>query len=526
MTSPFEVADSPLSFQVLPSSAETRTRRVSGIHQTICAFPDTHAAHGAFGSLAFGIGTSAVEHVLATQCLALTKSRNMRVSIDGMLPTGVTPKDVVLHFIGVIGAAGATGCVVEFAGSAVRAMSMEARMSVCNMSVEAGARAGLVAPDETTFAYLRGRPLAPRGEEWDRAVQYWRTLQSDEGAQFDAEVTIHAEDIGPTVTWGTSPQDVVSILGSTPDPAQCADIDKRQHIERALKYMGLAPNTPMRDVTIDKVFIGSCTNGRIEDLREAAKVVRAAGADARVPRGVHAMVVPGYGLVKVRAEAEGLDTIFTRAGFDWREPGCSLCCGLADTLNPEERCASTSNRNFEGRQGPRSRTHLLSPAMAAAAALTGRLTDVRGILSDETEVEPGPAMEVAPDVEMDDATASDLPRLRLQAVVQPKERSREAKDIAGSPPANAAFMRVKGIAAPLHLPNVDTDVIFPAQFCKTLKRTGLANHLFFSLRNDVRSGTKTSFVLNRPPYTEAKILVCDMPNFGCGSSREHATWAM
>lgn len=485
--------------------------------------PDTHTAHGAFGSLAFGIGTSAVEHVLATQCLALTKSRNMRVTIDGALPAGVAPKDVVLHIIGVLGAGGATGCVVEFAGPAVRAMSMEARMSVCNMSVEAGARAGLVAPDEVTVAYLRGRPLAPRGGEWDRAVKYWQTLRSDEGARFDVEVTIHAEDIGPTVTWGTSPQDVVSILGSTPDPAQCADIDKRRYIERALAYMGLAPNMPMQDIPIDKVFIGSCTNGRIEDLREAARVVRAAGPDARVRDGVHAMVVPGSGLVKARAEAEGLDAVFTRAGFDWREPGCSLCCGLADTLGPGERCASTSNRNFEGRQGPRSRTHLLSPAMAAAAALRGKLTDVREFLSRAVDVEPGPALELVPGVDIADETIPDVPSMRPHPIVQHEKSGRGAM-VTGA--AVVAFERVKGIAAPLHLPNVDTDVIFPAQFCKTLKRTGLADYLFFSVRNDIRSGTKTDFVLNRPPYTDAKILVCDMPNFGCGSSREHAAWAM
>ncbi|ELU45358.1 aconitase [Rhizoctonia solani AG-1 IA] len=338
--------------------------------------------HGAFGAIAFGIGTSEVEHVLATQTLMQKKSKNMRISVNGTLAPGVTSKDVILHIIGVIGTAGGTGCVIEYAGDVFRGFSMEARMSVCNMSIEAGARAGMVAPDEVTFEYLKGRPLAPRqGPEWDCAEAYWRTLKTDEDAKFDVEVSIQAEDIAPTVTWGTSPQDVVSITGSVPDPSAEADPIKRKGMERALAYMGLEANTKMEDVKVDKVFLGSCTNGRIEDLRSAADVVLAAGPGAQVAPGVVAMIVPGSGLVKQQAEAEGLDAVFTRAGFDWREAGCSMCLGMnPDQLSPGERCASTSNRNFEGRQGAGGRTHLVSPAMAAAAAMTGHLTDVRKLM--------------------------------------------------------------------------------------------------------------------------------------------------
>ena len=340
-----------------------------------------HKAHGAFGSLAFGIGTSEVEHVLATQTLLQRKAKNMRITVDGTLNEGVTSKDVILHIIGVIGTAGGTGAVIEYAGSVIRGFSMEARMSICNMSIEAGARAGMIEPDDITFNYLRNRPLAPKGEVWDQAEAYWRTLKTDEGAKFDIEVNIHGEDIIPTVTWGTSPQDVVPITGSVPDPSSIQDPVKRASVERSLKYMGLTPNTPIEQIKVDKVFIGSCTNSRIEDLRSAARIVLAAGPDAKVADGVYAMIVPGSGLIKQQAEAEGLDVLFKRAGFDWREAGCSMCLGMnPDQLSPGERCASTSNRNFEGRQGAGGRTHLLSPAMAAAAAMTGKLTDVRKFL--------------------------------------------------------------------------------------------------------------------------------------------------
>jgi len=338
---------------------------------------DSHTAtHGAFGAFALGIGTSEVEHVLATQTLLMRPFKNMRVTVDGALPLGVTAKDMILAIIGRIGTAGGTGHVIEYAGEAVRALSMEGRMTVCNMSIEGGARAGLVAPDETTFDYVKGRPMAPKGGAYEQAVAYWKTLPSDEGATYETEVTLNANDIVPQVTWGTSPEDVAPITGAVPDPASFDDAGKREQIVRSLKYMGLTPGTPLRQVPIDKVFIGSCTNGRIEDIRAAAEVAKG----RHVAEGVYAMVVPGSGLVKAQAEQEGLDAVLREAGFDWREPGCSMCLAMnADRLEPGERCASTSNRNFEGRQGRGGRTHLVSPAMAAAAAVTGTLTDVRDL---------------------------------------------------------------------------------------------------------------------------------------------------
>ncbi len=336
---------------------------------------DSHTStHGAFGALAHGIGTSEVEHVLATQTLIQKKAKNMRVWVRGSLPDGVTPKDVILAIIGEIGTAGGTGYVIEYAGEVFEEMSIEGRMTVCNMSIEAGARAGLIAPDEKTIEYFRGRPLAPKGEMWDKAVAYWRTLKSDPDAVFDKEVELDAANLPPLVTWGTSPEDVVSITGRAPDPAEIEDPERRAMVERKLEYMGLKPGQKMTDITIDRVFIGSCTNGRIEDLRAAAEIVRGKKVDERVK----AMVVPGSGLVKQQAEAEGLDKVFKEAGFEWREPGCSMCLAMnADRLVPGERCASTSNRNFEGRQGYKGRTHLVSPAMAAAAAIAGHFVDIR-----------------------------------------------------------------------------------------------------------------------------------------------------
>ena len=338
---------------------------------------DSHTAtHGAFGSLAFGIGTSEVEHVLATQTLPQKYAKNMRIDVEGQLGPGVTAKDIILAVIGKIGTAGGTGYVMEYTGSAIRALSMEGRMTVCNMSIEAGARAGLIAPDEITFEYLKGRPHAPKGAAWEQAVAWWRTLPSDPGAKYDTEVFLKAEDIVPHVTWGTSPQDVAPITGFAPDPASIADEAKRGALIRALDYMGLKPGEKLDTVPVQRVFIGSCTNGRIEDLRAAAAVARG----RKVAAGVNAIVVPGSGLVKHQAEEEGLDKIFLEAGFEWREPGCSMCLAMnADRLSPGERCASTSNRNFEGRQGPRGRTHLMSPAMAVAAAVTGKLADVRSL---------------------------------------------------------------------------------------------------------------------------------------------------
>lgn len=337
---------------------------------------DSHTAtHGAFGALAFGIGTSEVEHVLATQCLIQKKSKNMLIRVDGQLGPGVTAKDIVLAIIGEIGTAGGTGYTIEFAGEAIRALSMEGRMTVCNMAIEAGARAGLVAVDEKTIEYVRGRPYAPRGELWERAVAAWRELRSDEDAVFDREVCIDAASIKPQVTWGTSPEMVVAVDGRVPDPDQEPDPVKREGMRRALYYMGLEANTPITEIRLDKVFIGSCTNSRIEDLRAAAAVVRGRRV---APNIKQALVVPGSGLVKRQAEAEGLDRIFIEAGFEWREPGCSMCLAMnADRLEPGERCASTSNRNFEGRQGAGGRTHLVSPAMAAAAAIAGHFVDVR-----------------------------------------------------------------------------------------------------------------------------------------------------
>ncbi|KMN83983.1 isopropylmalate isomerase [Chromobacterium sp. LK11] len=339
---------------------------------------DSHTStHGAFAALAHGIGTSEVEHVMATQCLVAKKSKNMLVRVDGKLGRGITGKDVALAIIGKIGTAGGTGYAIEFAGEAIESLSMEGRMSLCNMAIEAGARSGMVAVDQKTIDYVKGRPFAPKGEQWEQAVAYWRTLRSDPGAAFDAEVVLRAEEILPQVTWGTSPEMVVDIDGAVPDPARESDPVKKSGIERALSYMGLQANTPIHDIAVDIVFIGSCTNSRIEDLREAASVAKGRHKAANVKQ---VLVVPGSGLVKAQAEAEGLDQVFLAAGFEWREPGCSMCLAMnADRLLPGERCASTSNRNFEGRQGQGGRTHLVSPAMAAAAAVTGHFVDVRSL---------------------------------------------------------------------------------------------------------------------------------------------------
>lgn len=341
---------------------------------------DSHtSAHGALGALAFGIGTSEVEHVLATQTLLLQQSKTMEVRVDGTLGFGVSAKDVILAIIGRIGAAGGTGHVIEYTGEVIRALSVEGRLTISNMSIEGGARAGLIAPDETTFAYLKGRPMAPAGEDWERAVAYWRTLPTDPGATYDKRVVLDGSGIAPSLTWGTSPEDVVPITGAVPEPESFADPSKQAAARKSLDYMGLTPGTRMQDVGIEHVFIGSCTNSRIEDLRAAAKVVEGRRVADRIRQ---ALVVPGSGLVKRQAEAEGLDRIFTEAGFEWREPGCSMCLAMnPDKVPAGERCASTSNRNFVGRQGPGARTHLVSPAMAAAAAVTGRLTDVRELVA-------------------------------------------------------------------------------------------------------------------------------------------------
>ena len=485
---------------------------------------DSHTAtHGAFGALAFGIGTSEVEHVLATQCLITRRSKNMRIQVDGRLAQGVSSKDIILHTIGVIGAAGGTGAVIEYCGSAIRGLSMEARMSICNMSIEAGARAGMVAPDQTTIEYLKGRPLAPKidSNEWKKAVNHWLSLRSDNGAKYDAEVFIDTKDITPTVSWGTSPQDVVPITGVVPNPNDFADKDKRANAKRALEYMGLTAGTPMQDIIIDKVFIGSCTNSRIEDLRAAAKILE---GKKIAPNITKAMVVPGSGNVKAQAEAEGLDKIYLDAGFEWREAGCSMCLGMnPDILSPRERCASTSNRNFEGRQGALGRTHLMSPVMAAAAAIVGKLADVRKIAENATPAKASPKLDVTPEVEDVDSD-EDLDRI----MDIPEDRS-DVRAHGGAGTASAGlpkFTTLKGIAAPMEKANVDTDSIVPQRFLKTIKRTGLGSALFHPLRYKEDGSENPEFILNQEPYRQAKILVVTGANFGCGSSREHAPWAL
>jgi 3-isopropylmalate/(R)-2-methylmalate dehydratase large subunit len=342
---------------------------------TVIVCGDSHTAtHGAFGALAFGIGTSEVEHVLATQTLMQKKSKNFRVNVTGKLPNGVTSKDVILQTIGIIGTAGGTGMVIEYDGSVIKDLNVEQRMTICNMSIEAGARAGLIAVDQKTIDYLKDKPMSPKKNNWEKAIEYWSKLKTDSGAKFDKEVEIKGNEISPMVTWGTSPQDVVSVTGKVPDPSNEKDEDKKKSMNRSLNYMGLKPNTKITDIKVDRIFIGSCTNGRIGDLRDAVKIIKG----KKIASHVNAMVVPGSGLVKQQAEEEGIDKVFKDAGFEWREPGCSMCLAMnADKLNPEERCASTSNRNFEGRQGRGGRTHLVSPAMAAAAAIDGHLTDVR-----------------------------------------------------------------------------------------------------------------------------------------------------
>jgi 3-isopropylmalate dehydratase len=488
---------------------------------------DSHTStHGAFGALAFGIGTSEVEHVLATQTLMTQRSKNMRVQVDGQLAPGVSSKDIILYVIGQIGTAGGTGHVIEYCGSAIEGLSIEARMSMCNMSIEAGARAGLVAPDEKTFEYIKGRPLAPKADspEWRKAVKYWESLRSDPDAKYDVDVFIDAKDIEPTVSWGTSPQDVVGITGVVPAPDDFDDKNKKEACERALKYMGLEAHTKMTDIVLDKVFIGSCTNSRIEDLRTAAHIVKGKKIAPNLKR---AMVVPGSGLVKKQAEDEGLDQIFSDAGFEWREAGCSMCLGMnPDILSPQERCASTSNRNFEGRQGAGGRTHLMSPAMAAAAALAGKLADVRQLSGYEqalpnaksapSSVEPPTVDDPESDFDFDNII--DQPTDGQGNTVKTKAPS----STAGMP----KFTQWKGIAAPMERANVDTDAIIPKQFLKTIKRAGLAKGLFFAQRWNADGSENPDFVLNQEPYRKAEILVVWGPNFGCGSSREHAPWAL
>lgn len=489
---------------------------------------DSHTStHGAFGSLAFGIGTSEVEHVLATQTIITQRSKNMKVQVDGELSPGVGSKDIILYVIGQIGTAGGTGAVIEFCGSAIRGLSMEARMSICNMAIEGGARAGMIAPDQITIDYLKGRPLAPKVDsaEWKQACNYWLGLRTDEGAKFDIEVLIDAKDIAPTVSWGTSPQDVIAITGVVPGPDDFEDEAKKSACERALKYMGLTAGTPMQEIPLDKVFIGSCTNARIEDLRSAARIVEGKQVASNIKR---AMIVPGSGLVKRQAEKEGLDKIFTAAGFEWREAGCSMCLGMnPDILSPGERCASTSNRNFEGRQGAGGRTHLMSPAMAAAAALVGNLADVRKLAPPSTAPAKG-----SPKIELDAhqeelGSDEDIERLNDLPADHAQHTASNTVATTGASAGMPKFETLRGYAAPMDIANIDTDAIIPKQFLKTIKRSGLGTALFHAWRFEAGSDKEDpNFVLNQEPYRNSKILVCTGPNFGCGSSREHAPWAL
>jgi 3-isopropylmalate dehydratase len=502
---------------------------------TTCVCGDSHTAtHGAFGALAFGIGTSEVEHVLATSTLPQKKAKNMLVTVDGALGDYVTSKDIILHICGIIGTAGGTGCTMEFGGSAIRSLSMESRMSISNMAIEAGARAGLIAPDEITFDYLKGRPMSPKeGPEWDRAVAHWKTLGSDEGAFYDKVVKIDAADIAPTVTWGTSPQDVVPITGSAPDPTSSEFPEARQAaIKRSLEYIGLKGGQKLSGVPVAKVFIGSCTNGRIEDIRAVAAIAK----NRKVASGVDAMVVPGSGLVKKQAEEEGLDKILIEAGFDFREPGCSMCLAMNnDKLLPEERCASTSNRNFEGRQGSGGRTHLVSPVMAAAAAIDGCLTDVRNFKYLGAE---GTDPRIISEMKIRGSkafTTQSIPNPGAFINSLPKKGEKTASS--SSEGGMDKFEILKGIAAGLDIQNIDTDMIIPKEFLKTIKRSGLGFAAFAELRYQnpdevatigVESAVeKSDFILNTPQYRDGKtsILIAG-DNFGCGSSREHAPWSI
>ncbi|KAJ1463215.1 aconitase family-domain-containing protein [Pelagophyceae sp. CCMP2097] len=504
---------------------------------TTCVCGDSHTAtHGAFGALAFGIGTSEVEHVLATQTIVQQKPKNMLVRVDGILGPGVTSKDIVLYVIGQIGTAGGTGSAIEFGGSAIRSLSMEARMSISNMAIEAGARAGLVAPDATTVAYLEGRPMvpAPDSQEWRDAVAYWETLASDEGAHYDRVVEIDAGDIPPMVTWGTSPQDVAPITGYAPDYEQDDSLSapRKAAIKRSLEYMGLDAGQKLDQVAIDYVFVGSCTNGRIEDMRAVAAVA----AGRKVAQSVTAIVVPGSGLVKAQAEAEGLDKILIEAGFEWREPGCSMCLAMnPDKLKPQERCASTSNRNFEGRQGNGGRTHLVSPAMAAAAAVAGRLADIRDLQLDAAAAAAitAASTDVVPrlaDMSVNAASLKSGP-----VINRPAAAAQKSSGAAAAAVSDKQLVQVVGLAAPLDIQNVDTDMIIPKEYLKTIKRSGLGFAAFAELRYDNADGVargeapqlKESFVLNKAPWAAgaARMMVAG-ENFGCGSSREHAPWAI
>lgn len=499
---------------------------------TTCVCGDSHTAtHGAFGALAFGIGTSEVEHVLATQTLAQTKAKNMLIEITGSLAAGVGSKDIILHVCGLIGTAGGTGYTIEFGGSAIRTLSMEARMSISNMAIEAGARAGIIAPDEVTFEYLKGRPMSPSVDEWDAAVAHWKSMCSDEGATYDKTIVIDASDIAPTVTWGTSPQDVIPVGGNVPMIDDGVNSPARQAaIKRSLEYIGLEEGAPIENTPVAKVFIGSCTNGRIEDIRSVAAIAMG----RKVASSVHAMVVPGSGLVKKQAEDEGLDKILLEAGFDWREPGCSMCLAMnADKLKPQERCASTSNRNFEGRQGNGGRTHLMSPPMAAAAACQGSIADIRKFeYLGEEENDPRRKTDSQSKVFSTENYGNPGPIVDIPAPYQSnKDEKEDIAEAVGLP----KITTITGVAAPLDIENIDTDMIIPKEFLKTIQRSGLGFAAFAELRYTNPDQVallgaevalnRDDFVLNREGYANTKILIAG-DNFGCGSSREHAPWSI
>jgi len=478
---------------------------------------DSHTStHGAFGALAFGIGTSEVEHVLATQTLPAARRSNFKIQVDGELRSGITSKDLILYIIGAIKTSGGTGTAIEFAGPAIEKLSMEARMALCNMAIEAGAKTGLVAPDQTTLDYLKWRPGIPNPEsdEWRLAARHWLSLRSDNNAVFDKIVRIDGDSVEPMVTWGTSPEQVVPISANIPQR-----FDDESGAQRALDYMGLSRGTRMQDIEIDVVFIGSCTNSRLEDLRAAAQVAKGRTVSSRVKR---ALVVPGSGSVRRAAEKEGLHRVFLDAGFQWREAGCSMCCGLnEDALGALERCASTSNRNFENRQGAQGRTHLMSPAMAAAAAVTGRLTDVRDLVQAGPSSAPRDVdFELAMDQDTNNDSAAQVADHHLLGPVSSSTTTSSSSIQLSSP---RGIQRVSGIAAPLPRANIDTDAILPVQFCKSIERSGAG--LFHAIRHLPDGSKDPSFILHQPTYASAPILVAG-PNFGCGSSREHAVWAL
>ncbi len=455
----------------------------------------------------------------------------MLIRIDGELSPGVRSKDIILHICGLIGTAGGTGYTIEFAGTAIQSLSMEARMSISNMAIEAGARAGVIAPDEVTFEYLKGRPMSPSGEQWDKAVEYWKSLVSDEGAKYDKEIIIDAKDIAPTVTWGTSPQDAIPITGTVPkvdDPSH--DESRQAAVQRSLKYIGLEGGQKIEGEAISKVFIGSCTNGRIEDIREVAAIAMG----RKVPDGVHAMVVPGSGLVKKQAEEEGLDKILIEAGFDWREPGCSMCLAMnPDKLKPQERCASTSNRNFEGRQGNGGRTHLMSPAMAAAAAVSGVISDVRNFEFIGEESADPRKKSSSSRVFSTESYENAGPMINPPA---PYLEGATSDSTTAAPPGLPKFEVLTGVGAPLDIQNIDTDMIIPKEFLKTIKRSGLGFAAFAELRYHNAEAVATigaevaeeneDFVLNKDGYRGVTKILIAGDNFGCGSSREHAPWSI